>query len=285
MFRKNNVAAMIYKSDIPQNLQNYESAYFVVVPTPYEKTTSYGQGTKSGPSAICEASLQVELYDEELGKEVYEKGIATLKPVLDLDKLEKTIGKILTGKKFPIILGGEHTISAPSVRACKKYYKNLSVVHFDAHADLRDEFEGTKLSHACVMRRVVEAKIPIVQIGIRNHSLEEACFIKEAGLNRPFYANEIYSSNYWMDEALKLLSSDVYLSFDVDVFDGSIIPSTGTPEPGGMNWFQVVAFFKKLATEKNVIGADFVELAPVKGNSGPDFTIAKLIYKLIGYLS
>lgn len=276
---------LIYKSDSPEEFLRYDRAKIVVVPVPYEKTTSYGKGTVNGPAGICEASAQVELYDEELGFEPYNIGIATIEQVKTLDKLEKRAGDILKDKKIPFSLGGEHTISAAPIRACKKLYKNLSVIHFDAHADLRDEFEGTPLNHACVMRRVHEAGVGIVQVGIRNHSLEEADFMKKAKLNRPFYAHEIYNSDYWMEEALKLLTDDVYLSFDVDAFDPSIMPSTGTPEPGGMNWYQVVNFFKMLAKEKNIVGADFVELAPRKGDNGPDFTIAKLIYKLIGYIA
>lgn len=276
---------MIFKPDIPEELRKYENARFVVVPVPYERTTSYGKGTRNGPSGICDASAQVETYDEELGLETYHRGIATLKPVEELDELERTTERILSDGKFPIILGGEHTISAAPVRACRKFYSDLSVVHFDAHADLRDEYEGTGLNHACVMRRVHEAKVPIVQIGIRNHSLEEAELIDREKMNRPFYAHEISSSDRWMDEAIGLLSRNVYISFDVDAFDPSIMPSTGTPEPGGMGWYQVVGFFRKLATERNVVASDFVELAPVKGNHAPDFTVAKLVWKLIGYLS
>ncbi|PIR17323.1 MAG: agmatinase, partial [Deltaproteobacteria bacterium CG11_big_fil_rev_8_21_14_0_20_49_13] len=277
---RRDIRAMIYKGDIPEKFLKYDNAHFVIVPVPYEKTTSYGRGTCKGPGAICAASEQVELFDEELQKEVYQKGIATVKEVTDLDELQKVTEKILEDKKFPIVLGGEHTISAPPVRAFKKFYNDISVVHFDAHADLRDEYNGSKLSHACVMRRVVEEKVPLVQIGIRNHSLEEAEVIKKEGLNRPFYSHLIHGSDYWMEEAVALLSKNVYISFDVDAFDASIMPSTGTPEPGGMNWFQVVKFFRLLCKSRNVVGADFVELAPVKGNSGPDFTVAKLIYKL-----
>jgi agmatinase len=276
---------MIFKPDIPKELQKYEKAHFVVIPSPYEKTTTYGHGTKNGPEAICIASDHVELFDEELGREIFFKGIATLRPTDNLEDLQKITEKTLADKKFPIILGGEHTISAAPIRVCKKFYKDLSVVHFDAHADLRDEYDGTKLSHACVMKRVVDEKIPIVQIGIRNHSQEEADLISSNGLNKPFYAHQIWSSPYWMDEAISLLSDNVYISFDVDAFDASIMPSTGTPEPGGMTWYQVVTFFNLLVKNKNVVGADFVELAPIKNLTGPDFTIAKLIYKLIGYLS
>lgn len=277
---------MIFKSDIPEKLTKYGSAHFVVVPVPYEQTTSYGRGTKNGPRAICEASAQVELFDEELQKETYHRGIHTL-PVLkpSLEELEKTAAKILADKKFPIVLGGEHTISAACVRACKKFYKNLSVVQFDAHADLRDEYEGTRLSHACVMRRVYETGAKFVQIGIRSHSIEEAEFISKSKINKPFYAHEIFSSNDWAGEAINLLTDDVYLTFDVDALDPSIVPATGTPEPGGLGWHQTVNFLKKLCASKNVVGADFVELAPKKGEPLSDFTIAKLIYKLIGYLS
>lgn len=276
---------MIYKSDSPKEFLQYSSARVVVVPVPYEKTTSYGKGTKNGPRAICDASAQVELYDEELCLEPYKIGINTIGAVSTLEGLEKATAGILADKKIPISLGGEHTISAAPIRACKKFYKNLSVCHFDAHADLRDEFEGTPLNHACVMRRVYDAGAPFVQIGIRNHSLEEAEFIKAAGLARPFYAHEIHLSDAWMDDAIKLLSDEVYLTFDVDAFDPGIIPSTGTPEPGGLNWYQVTKFFKKLARAKRIVGADFVELAPRKGEPSSDFTIAKLIYKFIGYLN
>ncbi|MBI2974531.1 MAG: agmatinase [Deltaproteobacteria bacterium] len=275
---------LIYKSDSPEKFLEYKSARVVVVPVPYEKTTSYGKGTKNGPEAICEASSQVELYDEELEFESCNVGIATVDAVHSLDKLETETLKIVNDGKIPIILGGEHTVSAAPIRACKKKYKNLSVVHFDAHADLRDEFEGTKLNHACVMRRVFEAGVPFVQIGIRNHSLEEAEFMKKEGLRKPFYSADISSSVKWMDEAISCLTDEVYLTFDVDAFDPSIIPATGTPEPGGLNWHQVTEFFKKLAAAKKIVGADFVELAPIKNLPASDFTIAKLIYKLIGYI-
>jgi len=273
----------IYKADAPEESRKYKGANVVVVPVPYEKTTSYGKGTVNGPLAICEASEQVELYDEELCFSPCDFGIATMPPVEDLTELERVTDKIVVDKKIPIILGGEHAISAAPIRACKKHYKDLSVVHFDAHADLRDEYEGTKLNHACVMRRVFEAGVPFVQIGIRNHSAEEAEFLKSSGCHKPFYAHEIQDSFNWIDRAINLLGSHVYISFDVDAFDPSVIPSTGTPEPGGLNWYQVVTFFKKLSEEREIVGADFVELAPIANLHAPDFAIAKLIYKLIGY--
>ena len=277
---------LIYKSDIPAKFLRYESARVVIVPAPYEKTTSYGQGAKDGPRGICEASSHIELYDEELGFEPYNIGIHTMESVGDsLSKLEDTVARVIADKKIPITLGGEHTISAAPVRACKRHFRNLSVCHFDAHADLRDTYKKTPLNHACVMRRIYETGAKFVQIGIRSHTIEEADFIKEKKLHRPFYAHEIHSSNEWMDKALALLTEDVYITFDVDAFDPSIMPATGTPEPGGLAWYQVTTFFKKLAASKNIVGADFVELAPRKGETCSDYTVARLIYKLIGYIS
>lgn len=277
---------MIYKQDAPSECLDYAKARAVIIPAPYEKTTSYGKGTENGPEAICVASDQVELYDEELGFETCHRfGFSTVAPVTELDALEKATYKVLSDKKIPIILGGEHSITGAPVRACKKHFSDLSVVHFDAHADLRDEYEGTKLNHACAIRRVYDAGVPFVQIGIRNHSIEEAEFMSKNKILRPFYAHEIYSSTDWMDKAIKNLSDNVYISFDVDAFDPSIMPSTGTPEPGGMNWYQVVSFFRKLAKKRNIVGADFVELAPIPGFHAPDFLVAKLIYKLMGYMA
>ncbi len=261
----------------------YKDSKVIVVPVPYEKTTSYGKGTKNGPSAIIEASYQTELYDEELKSEPYKIGICNIEPVNSLAALEDKTGKILKDKKFPLLLGGEHTISIAPIKAVRKFYPDLSVVQVDAHADLRDEYEGTKDSHACVMRRVFEAGVPFIQVGIRNHSVEEADLLEKNSL-KPFYAHEIHSSNDWMDGAIEKLNKNVYLTFDVDAFDPSLIPGTGTPEPGGLGWYQVVEFLKRLTAKRNIVGADFVELAPIKGEHRSEFTIAKLIYKFIGYI-
>ena len=268
----------------------------VIVPFGYEASTTYGSGTKKGPKAIILASSQVELFDEELEKEVYkETGICTI-PELKyktgtdfyLPLSEKT-AEMLALKKFPVILGGEHTITFGGIMGAKEKYKNFSMLHFDAHADLRDTYEGNKFSHACVMRRVQE--LPevknLVQIGIRNISNEES----EGGEFNFYKANQDKIKIFWADkkdewdtkDILQNLLENVYLTFDVDVFDPSIMPSTGTPEPGGLYWNEVLRILKQVFLKKNVIAEDFVELSPLKNFPAPDFMVAKLIYKTIGY--
>jgi len=274
-----------FKSEMPKDCLVYDKAKFVFVPVPFEKTTSYGKGTKHGPDAILEASSQIEYFDEELQQETCSiAGVHTVKSVTDLAELEKVTEKILIDSKIPIALGGEHSISAAPIRACKKIYPDLSVVHFDAHGDLRDSYEGTPLSHASVMHRVYDAGVNFVQIGIRSQCKEEFDFIAEKKLNKPYYAFEIHNSVSWIDDVISKLNKNVYFTFDVDAFDPSIMPATGTPEPGGLTWYQVTAFMKKLAATRNIVGADFVELAPMKGWHTCDFMIAKLIYKFMGYI-
>lgn len=255
---------------MPKNFLNLEKEYsnpknskFVVIPCPHEATVSYGKGTKYGPAAIIDASKYLEEFDEEQHQVAYKKvGIHTTK-VTKKSELTKACLKIFKSKKIPIILGGEHSISPEAVKAAKAVYPDISVLHFDAHADLDDIYQGSKQSHACAARRMLEI-CPVVSIGVRN--------ISEAG--------------YKFAKTLKQqeLTNTVYISFDVDAFDPSIMPSTGTPEPGGLLWNEVLEIFKKICKEKKVIGADFVELSPIKGLHAPDFMIAKLIYKLIGYI-
>ncbi len=273
----------IFFPNLAKQFIQYDKAGVVVIPVPYEKTTSHGKGTVNGPGAILEASDYLEFYDEEFDGEPCTIGINTMELVESLDYLKVAVKKVITDKKFPVILGGEHTISAAPVEVLKGQYKDLSVVQFDAHSDLRDEYEGTKLSHACVMRRIFELNVPFVQIGIRAISIEERDFLKKEGLGPPFYAHEIHDSDGWMDKAISRLSKNVYLTFDVDAFDPSIMPGTGTPEPGGMNWYQVTKFFEKLTEKRNVVGADFVEVAPREGETISEYTTAKLIYKFLGY--
>jgi len=273
-----------------------EKSKAVIVPFGYEASTSYKKGTKNGPRAIISASSQVELFDEELEKEVYKDiGLCTISEPkykkgsnFYLSLAEKTT-EILASKKFPVILGGEHTITFGGVMGAKKIYKSFSVLHFDAHADLRDTYEGDKLSHACVMRRVSELKEikSLVQVGIRNISNE-----KKEGSEFDFYKeNQSRIKIFWakdkekwdIEKILQSLEKDVYLTFDVDVFDPSIMPSTGTPEPGGLYWQEVSKILKQVFIKKNIIAIDVVELCPIKDFSSPDFMVAKLIYKMIGY--
>lgn len=276
--------------DLPDKLSRYETAKVAILPVPFERTTSYVKGTGTAPGAILTASHQVELYDEELGSESCEVGIASLAPIKIesgpvekvLEKINLGVGRIVRDGKLPVMLGGEHSITPPAVRAVLKTYPSLTVVQFDAHADLREEYEGSKWSHACAMARVLEL-CPAVQIGIRNLSKDEARRVSQKGLP-VFFAHKMREDKSWGAAALAAIrTKDVYVTFDVDAFDASSLPDTGTPEPGGLFWYEVTSFIKALAERKNIVGFDFVELCPQKGHHASDFLVAKLIYKCIGY--
>jgi agmatinase len=281
---------------------SYAKSKILILPVPYERTVSYGRGTKKGPAAILQASHYVEFYDEETGREVHrELGIATLEPLRfagklsderALEQIYERTRKLIADRKFVITLGGEHTISQATIAAHAEKYHDLSVVQIDAHSDLRMEYEGTKFSHASVMARVCEFIDPkrIVQIGIRAQCVEEAQFIKQKKINT-LYAHEIRSGSYtkllkhWDDHAIEKLSPHVYVTFDVDGLDPSIMPATGTPEPNGMFWDETMRFLRKLGTRRKVVGCDVVELAPVDGLHFPEATVAKLVSKMINYFT
>jgi agmatinase len=271
------------------HLTTFENSRVLIWPVPFEKTVSYGKGTKEGPAAIVDASGYIELYDEELGGETSSIGIHTL-PAVDGDcepeammaRLHSEARRLLETGKFLCMLGGEHSISGPVVRAFRESFPRLSVLQIDAHADLRNEYEGTPHSHACVMRRIVEV-CPAVQVGIRSLSSEEARAIP--GLpTRVFYAKDIVGRTDWIEEAVGSLTEDVYLTIDVDGFDPSLIPSTGTPEPGGLNWQEVLGLVRTLASRRNVVGMDVVELSGGAESKVSSFVAAKLIYKVLGYV-
>ena len=275
---------------IPESENTLEKSRVVVLPVPYERTVSYGVGTRNGPAAILEASRYVELYDDELDEEIARVGIHTLPPWLPdrmepeaaVRALEGVVSELLAHPRFVLTLGGEHAIATGPIRAHRSRYPGLSILHFDAHGDLRDEYEGDKYSHACAARRFVELGIPTVHVGIRSISREEIDFAREKGLlivsNRrlPFFDD-------WVPEALRRLTDEVYVTFDVDFFDGSLVPGTGTPEPGGGTWEQALEILRRVAAERRIVGADVVEHAPLAGNRAPDFLVAKLCYKLLGY--
>lgn len=275
---------------IPPEEHTLEKSRVAVLPVPYERTVSYGVGTRNGPSAILEASHYVELYDDELDEEVSRIGIHTLpawlpdqmEPQACIDGLAQVVGGLLGEDRFVLTLGGEHSIVSGPIRAHQNKYPDLSVLHFDAHGDLRDEYEGEKHSHACAARRFVELGVPSVHVGIRSISKEEVEFAREKGLfivsNR-----EMHKSEEWIDRALRKLTGSVYVTFDVDFFDGSLVPGTGTPEPGGGTYDQALSILRRVASGKRIVGADVVEHAPLAGNRAPDFLVAKLCYKLIGY--
>lgn len=266
-----------------------ENSHVVILPVPYEATTSYGKGTARGPKAILEASCQVELYDEELDSEPYLVGISSRDPVFVsgsvqeiFNRIEDAVRLIKKEDKLPVVLGGEHSITPPAVRGAVGDRRDVTVVQLDAHADLRDEYEGTKESHACAMARVKE-DYPTLQVGIRSLSKPEAQLIKKENLP-VFFAKDLQDNDEWIDKAIReIRTQSIYLTIDVDVFDTSIMPNTGTPEPGGLNWYQVTKFLRKLLLEKDLVGLDIVELSPKEGENAPDFMVAKLLYKCIGY--
>jgi agmatinase len=273
---------------------DFGRAAAVILPVPYESTTSYGGGTSSGPRAILEASRYIELYDQELGREAWEAGIATL-PQLQLTgagageamaELRAAYDRVLDAApdKLVIVLGGEHSISGPPIQAWADRLggERLSVLQFDAHTDLRPEYEGTRHSHAAVMHQVQD-RVDIVAVGIRALTSDEARFAGEKENIHVFYADDIQADDRWLDDVVARLGPDVYITFDVDCFDPSLVPSTGTPEPGGLAWYPVLRLLRRVFESRRVRAADVVELAPIPGLHAPDFLVAKLVYKMIGY--
>ena len=270
-----------------------DRARAVVLPVPYEATTSWGGGTRGGPRAILEASRYVELWDQEARRDLSVMGIHTL-PALELTRegpgpamaeLEAAFGTLLEeiGGRFPVMLGGEHSISAPAIRSvAARHGARIGVLQMDAHADLRRSYEGTPHSHASAMYRVLDVA-DVVGVGIRGISQEEVEVADAEPGATLIYADEMWESDEWMDRALESLPDPVYLTFDVDYFDPSLMPSTGTPEPGGGDWYRTLSFLKRVFRERTVLAMDVVELAPIPGLAAPDFLVAKLIYKLLGY--
>lgn len=283
----------------------------VIVPFGLEKTVCFGKGTHKGPERIIEVSPQLETFDEELKKDVYkEVAITTLaEPKIKksheaaIGQLEEIVNEIYKLNKFPLILGGEHSLTLGAVRAAQKKYGEISILQFDAHADLREEYEGTIYNHACVMRQCLklnssltspsplqrekerEGDVTLTQVGIRNISTDtdEFGFWKENQKRiKTFWAKDM--ARWKISDIVNSLDKNVYLTFDVDAFDSGIMPSCSTPEPGGLQWYQAMEILKAIASKKNIIGADVVELAPIQGLNAPDFLAAKLVYKIIGYI-
>jgi len=272
----------------------YESltdATFVVVPVPYDLTSTYQSGARRGPTAILEASGNMELFDEELGKETFRAGIHTADfleakatgPEAMVQAVRETIRDIVFLDKIPVMLGGEHSLSPGAVAAVKDKYPGLCVLHFDAHADLRDSYQGSPFSHACAGRRMSEL-CPLVQVGIRSLSAEEAVFMKQASVKTHFAHNMFQDAN-WLNRICESLHDDVYISIDLDVLDPAFMPATGTPEPDGLSWRQLLEIVRAVSGRSRVRGFDVVELAPIPGLVAPDFLAAKLIYRIMGYLT
>ncbi|MCL5674633.1 MAG: agmatinase [Candidatus Omnitrophica bacterium] len=271
---------------------SYEKTKFVILPIPYEATVSFGRGTRFGPEGIILSSRYVELFDEETKTEPYRKGIFTL-PEIPIEsnsvpemfkQIERTIQKHLKKKKFIISLGGEHSLSIPVIQSHRIFYPDLKVIHFDAHADMRNVYEGSRFNHACVIRRVTEAGCEVFSFGIRSLSGEEFEYISSSKMNHVFYDIDTYDKplENFIDN---IPDGNYYLTIDLDVFDPSVVPEVGTPEPGGLRWYSSLKFIRKIIMSKNIVGVDIVELAPKHPYSPSCFFSAKFIYKIISYLS
>lgn len=265
-----------------------EQAKFLILPIPYEHTTSYGTGTKYGPEAIIKASQYLELFDEELGLEPYREGIHTLEPIAfdksgsehAIEKIYETVRKLPIKDKFLISFGGEHSITYPIVKAFSEKFPRITVLQIDAHSDLREAYEGTIYSHGSVMARIKDT-VDIVQVGIRSQSKEEYDFIRQRGLHT-FYMHTIRRDTLWKEHVIDSLGDNVYLTIDLDGFDPSVAPAVGTPEPGGLLWYDVVDLIHMITNKRHLIGCDIMELAPVQSSTITDFLAAKLAYKIIG---
>jgi agmatinase len=275
----------------------YDNAKVVILPIPYEATTTYRRGCEHGPDAILNASQQVEYYDEELDRELWEVGLYTHDAIADTRNAQKvsseamlrvtqeTVYKLVADGKFVISLGGEHSITTGVVEAYRQANPGeaFTVVQVDAHGDLRHEYEGSIHNHACVMRRVVDMGLPTLQVGIRSICKEEADLIKEKQLP-VFRAREIVAQPDWIDRAVATIKTEkVFITIDLDGIDPTLIPGVGTPEPGGLNWYNLLTFIQRIFAAHHVIGCDVMELAPITDSVVSEFTAAKLVYKLIGY--
>ncbi len=262
-------------------------AKFLILPIPYEQTTSYIGGTKNGPEAIIRASHYVELFDEEAGVEAYLTGINTLEhinfqnliPDDAINRIYSTVKQLPIKEKFLISLGGEHSITYPIVKAYKEKFKSLSVLHVDAHSDLRESYQGSIYSHGSVMARIKDMAT-IVQVGIRSQSKEEYETIKKDRIHT-FYMHNIRKDAQWKEHATESLHDNVYLTIDLDGFDPSVAPAVGTPEPGGLGWYDVIDLIKMVIKHHNLVGCDVVELSPAPLSINTDFLAARLVYKII----
>lgn len=285
-------------NSLPQNFlgldpehSDYDAAKFVVLPVPYDAATSYQAGARGGPSAIISASQHVEWFDDELAASCYEAGIATLDPIEPNlagpeamhEDLFKAARRVVRDGKFLFAFGGDHSITSALIRAAMTRHKRLSILQIDAHLDLRNTYHGTKFSHACVMRRAVELGASVVPVGIRSMDEIEYRYLRRAKIN-PVTALDCHREEDWLDRVLDTLGDVVYVTLDIDGFDPAIAPGTGTPEPGGLDWYQVIGLLRLVAAEKKIVGADIVEVMPIPGQVVTEYLAARLAHKLMGYV-
>ncbi len=271
---------------IPEQYAGYDKSKVVLIPVPYDGTSTWGKGADKGPEAFLHASEHMELYDIETDSEVYKQGIYLSDPVHENTSPEAMVTQVhnvvksnIKRNKFVTLFGGEHSISIGAIRAFDECFDNLTVIQIDAHADLRKKYEGSQYNHACALYEANQ-NTNLIQIGIRSMDASERFVMNTDNV---FFAHEMANDDYWMDNALELMTDNVYITFDLDALDPSILPSTGTPEPGGLLWYETLEFLKKVFEEKNVVGFDIVELCPNEKDKSSDFAAAKLYYKMLSY--
>ncbi|ALM08229.1 agmatinase [Sediminicola sp. YIK13] len=271
---------------IPDEFAQLEKAKVVLIPVPYDGTSTWGKGADKGPEAFLDASANMELYDIETGTEVYQQGIFLAPTITENSSAEAVVNAVhrntkeyIKRNKFVTLFGGEHSISIGSIRAFNECFDNLTVLQIDAHADLRESYEGTKYNHACAVHEASQTT-NLLQVGIRSMDIIEKTFMDE---EKTFFAHDIVNDEYWMDKVISQMTDNVFITFDLDALDPSIMPSTGTPEPGGLLWYETLEFLKQVFAEKNVVGFDIMELCPNKVDKSSDFVAAKLYYKMLSY--
>ena len=271
---------------IPDKYAKLETSKIVLIPVPYDGTSTWQKGADKGPEAFLEASANMELYDIETDSEVYKNGIyltesvsLNISPEVMVDTVQLETKKYLKKNKFVTIIGGEHSVSIGTIRAFNEVFNNLTVLHIDAHADLRKSYDGSAYNHACAVYEASQ-NTNLIQVGIRSMDIQEKSVMD---IEKTYFAHEMATDDSWMDSAIDQMTDNVFITFDLDAFDPSILPSTGTPEPGGLFWYETLEFLKEVFKEKNVVGFDIVELCPNENEKSSDFLAAKLYYKMLSY--
>ncbi len=277
---------MLCYGGLPEEYTRYHSSDIIIIPVPYDKTSTWIKGADKGPEALLSASENMELFDIETETEVFRRGIHTCDPVTTLKDPEflaglvkKSVSGCLKDRKTPVIIGGEHSVSIGAFQAFSETFENLTILQLDAHADMRKSYEGSSYNHACVMSRAKELA-PVIQVGIRSMSIEEK---EEVDRGRIIYAHEMNDNSHWIEKVLSLLTQNVYLTVDLDVFDPSIVPATGTPEPGGPGYGLMLNLLKKVIMQSNIVGFDIVELCPIENHKASEFLASKLLYQILSY--
>tara|TARA_R110002051_G_scaffold70772_1_gene127527 strand:- start:85257 stop:86195 length:939 start_codon:yes stop_codon:yes gene_type:complete len=271
---------------IPDEFAQLEKSKIILIPVPYDGTSTWGKGADKGPEAFLEASENMELYDIETDSEVYKQGIHLTEPITENSSPEAMVNEVhnitkdfIKRNKFVTLFGGEHSISIGSIRAFNECFDNLTVLQIDAHADLRESYEGTKYNHACAVYEANQTT-NLVQVGIRSMDVIEKTLMDD---EKTFYAHDMVNDEYWTDKVIEAMTDNVFITLDLDALDPSIMPSTGTPEPGGLLWYETLDFLKQVFEDKNVVGFDIVELCPNKNDKSSNFLAAKLYYKMLSY--